>query len=161
MWGFIGTIVGACVSILTAWLSINSNRLVQETKAKEERQERANTFQRDTLLEMQQSVHDVLRLVHRAYIEDCKSLHEGTPWQKAKLSDELNESVRLALSKVSILVERIADDEVRLEVKTLTSIASQAMHARSESEAREHLEHSQVEGIRVFESLGRALRAKY
>lgn len=161
MWGFIGTIVGACVSILTAWLSINSNRLVQETKAKEERQERANAFQKDTLLEMQQCAHDVLRLVHRAYIEDCKSLHEGNPWQKAMLSDELNESVRLALSKVSILVERIADDEVRLEVKTLTRIASQVMHAPSEPEAREHLEHSQVEGIRVFESLGRALRAKY
>lgn len=134
---------------------------MQEIKAKEERQERANAFQRDTLLEMQQSAHDVLRLVHRAYIEDYKSLHEGIPWQKAMLSDDLSESVRLALSKVSILVERIADDEVRLQVKTLMSIANQAMLARSESEAREHLEHSQAEGIRVFESLGRALRAKY
>jgi hypothetical protein len=161
IWGLIGTITGAFASIATTSISIKSNRSVQEIKSKEERQERASAFQKDTLFEIQQSLHDTLRLVHRAYIEDYKAFCNGTPWSKATLSDELSESTRLAASKMSILVERITDDELRLQVKTLMKIAHQATLATDETEATEQLLHCQAEANRLFESLGNALRSHY
>lgn len=160
-WGLIGTIVGALASIATTRLSINSSNKLQQEKARAERQERANAFQRETLLELQEAVHDALRLAHRAYIEDCESLRNGVAWSKAMLSDELNENIRLASRKVSILVERIADDGVRLQVKTLMKIANQATLATCEADARVQLERCGSEANQVFETLGTSLRIHY
>ena len=77
------------------------------------------------------------------------------------LSDELNENIRLASRKVSMLVERIADDGVRLQVKTLMKIANQATLATCEAEARVHLEGCGSEANQVFETLGTSLRNHY
>jgi hypothetical protein len=115
IWGLIGTVIGAFASIATTWLSTKSSAAQQEARVQGERLERANAFQRETLLELQEAIHDALRLAHRAYIEDCDSFRKGTPWSKAMLGEELNESIRLAFRKVSILVERVADDSVRLQ----------------------------------------------
>jgi hypothetical protein len=74
IWGLIGTVVGALASIGTTWLTTISSSKLQKEKAQEDRLERANAFQRETLLELQEALHDTLRLVSRAYIQDCESL---------------------------------------------------------------------------------------
>lgn len=161
IWGLIGTIVGASASIATTWLSVRSSSKLQEEKVRAERHECFNAFQRETLLELQEAIHDVMRLVNRAYIEDCESFRAGTVWHRAMLSNELDESIRLTMRKVSILRERVVDDSNRRMIKALMTIASQAILAKNEQEARFHLEHLSTEADQVFEVLGSALRACY
>lgn len=161
VWGLIGTIVGAIASIATTWLSISSSSKLQEERVRAERRERANAFQRETLLELQEAVHGTLRLVHQAYIEDRDSLRAGTPWSKAMLSDKLDENLRLARHRIAILVERVSDDNVRQQVKALMKIASQATLATSEPEAKAHLDCCSSESYQVLETLGSALRSYY
>lgn len=161
IWGFIGTLVGASASIATTWLSARSSSKLQEEKARTERQEYFNAFQRETLLELQETIHDAMRLANRAYIEDCESFHAGTAWHHARLSNELDESIRLTMRKVVILRERVADDSVRQKVKALMKITSLAILAKSEQETRSHLEQLNIEADQVFEVLGSTLRACY
>lgn len=161
LWGLIGTVIGALSSIATTWLSAKSNAAQLASQAQTERLERAMEFQRVTALELQEALHDALRLVHRAYLEDAASLRNGTSWSKAMLGEELSESIRLAFRRVSILVERVADNSVRHEVKTLMTIADLSMRADSEVEAGVRLARCQEEAQRVLESIGFVLRATY
>lgn len=161
VWGLIGTVVGALTSIGTSWLSISSTSKIQEEKVKAERVERANAFQRETLLELQDSVHDHLRLTHRAYIEDCRSQRAGTDWGKAMLGEELSESLGVSSRKMSILIERVANDSVRSEVKALLGIANQAMLATSQAEAEAHLAICTNRAQQVLQSMGSVLREHY
>ena len=161
VWGLIGTVVGALASIATTWLTITSSNKLQDQKVREERQERANAFQRETLLELQDAVHDVMRLEHRAYFEDCMSLRAGIIWSKATLSDELNEGKRLAKRRVTLLVERVADEDVRKQVKALMKSASLVALAKEQEEANALLEGCTSDSIQMFETLGTALRLHY
>ena len=161
VWGLIGTVIGAFTSIATTWLSSNNLSRLQKEKAIEEREERANAFQRETLLELQDAVHEVIRLEHRAYFEDCMSLRAGITWSKATLSDELNESKRLAKRRVALLVERVAEEDVRKEVKALMKSASLVTLANAQDEANALLESCTSDSIQMFETLGTALRLRY
>lgn len=161
LWGLIGTVVGALSSIVTTWLSAKSGSAQQEARASTERLHKAMEFQRVTVLELQEALHDALRLLTRAYLEDVASSRAGKPWSEAMLGEQLNEDLRLSFRRVSILVERVSNDSLRQEVKTLMTIAQLALHARSEKDAEFELTRCQNEALRVLELLGYALRATY
>ena len=161
IWGLVGTIVGAVASTGTSWLSSQNLLRLQNAKAGEERAERANAFQRQTLLDLQEAIHDALRLINRAYIEDRNSHRINKDWGTNTLTEEVNEGIRLAHRRVAILVERVSDDKLRTAVKTVMTLATQAVLSRSEREAEFHLEKTSSEANQVLESLGTALRSHY
>jgi hypothetical protein len=160
-WGLIGTIVGALASTFATWLTVRNSSNLQNERARIERQERSNSFQRDTILGLQEALHDVMRLVHRAHFEDRLSLLKGVPWQEGKLSEELDESIREAIRKVALLVERIASQDLRGQVKNLTMAAYQSLFASDENEARARIDQCSSEFNRTNEALGTALRLHY
>jgi len=161
VWGLLGTIVGACASTLATWLTVRSSSKLQEDRVRIERQERTNSFQRDTILALQEALHDMMRLVHRAHFEDRMSLLKGVPWQEAKLSEELDENIREATRKVALLVERIASQDLRGQVKQLAIAAHQSLLAPDENEARSRIEQCSAEFNKTNEALGTALRLHY
>lgn len=161
VWGLIGTLVGAFASISTSWLATRTSSRLQQEKLNDERRERARTFQRQTLLDLQEAIHDALRLVNRGYIEDYQANRSTKAWGKNMLSEEVNEGIRLAQRRVAMLVERVADDELRMQIKTLSGRTGQVILSKSEQEARLYLEQSALEAERVFERLGVALRLHY
>ena len=118
-------------------------------------------FQRETALELQEALNDTLRLVSRAFLEDAASSRAGTPWSKAMLGEELSESIRLSFRRVSILVERVENDTMRMRVKNLMTMAQLPMNARSENDAELHLMRCRDEADIVFVNLGHYLRATY
>lgn len=162
IWGFVGTICGTLSSIVTTCLLTQNSFRLQSAKTREEQVERANAFQRQTLLELQESIHDCLRLVVRAHNEDLVA-HRTTKktWGTIHLSDDINEGIRLALRKVSILTERVSDNPVRVEVKALMTTATKALYASSEQEAQFHLSNALMEAEQVLEHAGSVLRSHY
>jgi hypothetical protein len=160
-WGLIGTIVGALASIGTTWLASRSTESLQQQRAREDRAERASAFQRQTLLELQEALHDALRLVTRAHIQDREAAKRGDAWRSGRLGADLDEELRLAYRKVAILAERIADDSLRSGVKDLMAKTNAVLNAFTESESKDTLEQSYALAEEVLQSVGTALRGHF
>src|SRR5688500_8397603 len=119
VWGFIGTVVGALASLGATLLSTRNTASMQASASSLERAETARAFQRNKLLELQDALHDSMRLVARGHREDEAAFRATVSCGKHALSEEVNESERLARRRTLILIERIADDALRTDLKNL------------------------------------------
>lgn len=160
-WGLLGTAVGALASIATTLLTTRSASERELAKLREDRSERARAFQRQTLLDLQDALHDAFRLVARAHLEDEKAAHEGKPWGKNKLSDEVNEGLLVSQRRVAILVERVADDDLRSKLKSLAQTTGHVTLARSRDESEFGMSKGTGELTNVLEAIGTVLRQHY
>lgn len=161
IWGLVGTIVGAIASIATTWLATLSAHRLEDNRSKTERSERANSFQRQTLIDLQEAIHDALRLVSRAHDEDREAYRATKEWRKNMLSEEVNEGSRLAMRRVAILVARVADDDLRGKVKVLMQGVAQCLLSPSEQDARLRFNKMVELSVSVFEEIGTTLRRHY
>ncbi|MDP1926404.1 MAG: hypothetical protein Q8K57_16660 [Thiobacillus sp.] len=161
LWGLLGTVVGALASIATTWLAARSSHELERAKSREDRKEQARTFQRQTLLELQDAVHDAIRFVKRAQHADLLAHRSGQDWSKIKLPEELDTGVSLALRRVFLLVERVADDQLRASVKQFTEHVTQVLLAHTEQESRAHLDKTTLQVMKLFEEMGTVLRRYY
>ena len=161
IWGLVGTIVGALASIGTSWISNRTASSLQAARVHHERLEVASAFQRQTLIDVQEAIHDALRLVHRVYFEDREAYRTTQRWGSSLLPAVLDEELRLAMRKVSILVERVADDLLRSQIKTLMCSTAQIQLAPSEVDAFLRLEKTGTDARQTLEQIGTVLRSHY
>lgn len=164
-WGFLGalagTIVGASASIFTTIISgWNANRL-QTTADALERTERARAFQRSNLLELQDSLQDAMRLIGRAHHEDMLAARESGEWGKSMSSEEVDQGILLANRKLAILTERVANDELRSNLRTLRQTMTNCLVSSSEVESMRSIQRASSEFPSFMEKLGVVLRDNY
>lgn len=160
-WGFIGTVIGALASIGTTYLSNKSAIDLQNETSKNERRERHRSFQRETMLQLQDALHDAIRLIAKVHTEDKQAFSETGKWGKNLLGDELSEGLRLANRKVMLLVERIADDSVRADVKNTMEMATNVTFCESQEQSEALLDRVFNESVVSIEKIGAALRSLY
>lgn len=158
IWGLIGTVVGALSSIGTTWLANQNSHRLQRDRVRNERVEQSNALQRESLLAVQDAMHDAIRLVHRAHIEDVKAHRATKTWGKNMLPEDMSEEIRLAQRRVFILVERILDEDLRGRIKGLMGNATEVLMARSEEQSHACLEKTGSDSNKVLEQLGTVLR---
>ncbi|NVM76619.1 hypothetical protein FHW83_002414 [Duganella sp. SG902] len=164
-WAFIGTLCGAAVGALTsiATTTINSRNAasLQSAKTRDERDERRRAFQRETILQVQDCFHDLMRFSARIYLSDLEAYRTNKDWKKNRLGPDLDEGFRLQNQKLSCLVERVFDDNLRSELRSLHSTVSSIAY----SENREHAEAIHHESASQFtqtmKALGEVLRSNY
>jgi hypothetical protein len=161
IWGLLGTIVGASASIATAWISAQYALNLQRDSHSLERIELARTFQRNNLLDLQDAMHDAMRMITRAHLEDTEAYRRNGEWGKALLSDEVNDGVRTAMRRVSILIERVADDSIRSDLKNLASMSGPVLFAKSQRQAEASYEAIGNAAQDVLQRLGAVLRSLY
>lgn len=161
VWGLIGTIVGAISSLLATYLTnVHSRRLSADLRA-QERLDKFQEFQRETLLELQGAIHEVARTTFLLHLEDSKSLISGVSWGAAVMPDKLADEDRVARGRVALYVERVADDQVRGMVKQLMMETHAAFLATSKAEADRLQEKISLTRKKVMEAIGEVLRATY
>lgn len=165
IWGFIGTIVGAIIGASASILTtiINGRKSVQLQKERDnfERLERSREFQRNTLLELQDSLLQNLRLIARAHLEDLASYRQNDGVRNNLLSAELNQDIMLSNRKNAILTERISDDELRNNLKKLRQDMNDVLLAKSENESLNKLQIVSSNFEKFMEELGVVLRNNY
>jgi gas vesicle protein len=165
LWGFIGTlagaVVGATASISTTAISSRNASRLQQNSNYLERIERARAFQRDNLLELQDTLQDCMRLMGRAHHEDVVAYRESGHWGKSMLSDEVNQNTLLSNRKLAMLTERVSDNELRSELKKFSNNSSNLLFAKSEIESDESLKIASSEFSSIMEKLGEVLRKNY
>lgn len=163
--GFIGVIAGAIIgasaSIVTTILtSNNSVRLQRDTDALE-RMERARSFQRDTLLAVQDTLNEALRLMVQAHLEDLDAHRKGVVWGRNDLSTDIAEKKMVTNQKLAALTERIADNSLRNELKALRSNIDTSSFSTSQDAAKNSLHNTVIQAEKLMEKLGLLLRSQY
>lgn len=161
VWGLIGTLVGAIASIATTWISSRNASFMQNSAAQLEREEQHRSFQRDTCVELQDALLDLLRLSTRAHLEEKKAFAQTGAWGKQELSDEVNVAERLAITRVVILKERVSDDALRSDISSLLERLTRLALARSRSEAADLEGTISLNGPAVMEHIGQVLRGQF
>jgi hypothetical protein len=157
----VGTVVGAFASILTTFISgIYSTRL-QKNADSLERIERMRSFQRSNLIELQETLMDAVRLLGKAHLEFVMSFRNGVDANKIRLGEELGEKISIVNRKLTVLIERISEEELRGEVKSLRQLMTKCILSTTEEESF-CLLGSINEKFDVFMGhLGDVLRSKY
>lgn len=161
LWGLLGTIAGAATSISTAIIASRNAASLQSAAATLEREEKARAFQRDTLIELQDAVHDELRAVSLLYMADYAAYRDNGKWGGNILGEELNNKVHMAGRRTLLLSERIANDELREHLKFLRGLLTEVQMSRDAAIAeRAHMAAMNM-GISVMEHMGTVLRSLY
>lgn len=160
-WGLAGTVVGALASVTTTFVASRNAAALQKAAAILDRAEKQRSFQRETLLELQDALHDLMRLITQGYLEDSAAFRASGTWGKALLSEEVNEGQRLARRRVLILIERVADDPLRNDLKGLNESLTKVSFGSSEFNAEALFNAASTQAMQVMEHIGKVLRALY
>jgi len=164
-WGFIGAISGAIVgagaSVLTSVINSRNAARMQHSANSLERAERARAFQRETLVNLQEGLQDLMRLVTRAHLADLAANRNTGGWGKNMLPDDLSEEIRISNRNLAILLERIADDELRDDIKQLHGNINSVHTAKTKESAEAR--HMALAPLfqKSMEHLGAVLRQNY
>lgn len=161
VWGFVGTLIGALVSLGGTWLNARTTYSLHLLQAREELLERRREFQRKTLLELQEALHDAIRLTSRAHTEDMRAEKNGEKWGSNRLDEELSEQLRLSQRKVFILADRIEHEKVRTNVKGVLKALGDIVMASKPNEAQSKMADLFLRIESIFEQMGIVLRGYY
>lgn len=159
--GLFGALVGAGASIATTFLTNRHAVGLQSSANTIERQEKARAFQRETLLACQEAMRKNARLTGRAFYEEVMALHNGTPWRKHMFGEPLNTEMAESRGSLGMLVERIADDKLRKELKVVAKLMGDVQFSASKEEAENSLFAAVERTEKVTELLGTVLRETY
>ena len=160
-WGLLGTIAGAAASIATTVLASRNAATLQSAAAALEREEKSRAFQRETLIDLQDSVHDELRAVALLFMADEAAFRESGAWGRKLLGEELNTKVHLAGRRTLLLRERVADDELRDHIQSLRDLLTGVQMARDRVVAERVNADAMQMGTAVMEHIGKVLRSLY
>jgi hypothetical protein len=161
IWGLLGTIVGALASIGTTFIQTRNSHALQRSVTQKESEERRRSFQRDTLVERQDTLHDLYRMVTRAFLEDKALFRQHGTWGTHPLSEEVSDGERVLRRRVTILAGRVADDELRGEINAASEALWGITMAPNREEATRLYPVVTNEGVRIMERIGQGLRAQY
>lgn len=159
-WGFIGTVVGAVTSIATtAITNWNSYQISQSTKT-QDREERARSFQRETLLELQVELRKYIRCCSLIYRADRENFKETNKWSNL-IPKELDEQMLDLNSKTAILIQRISNENLRSQLNELKTATTKCQLAENEYDAGAYHVSYVTLYDNVHEQLGKVLRNTY
>ncbi|WP_133990898.1 hypothetical protein [Janthinobacterium sp. 75] len=161
IWGLIGTLIGALASIGTTWITARNASTLQIAIAERARDEQNRTFQRETLLELQMAVSDILRLVSRAHFQGRMAFRSGTAWGRNMIDDALDAEMGTTFRKVSLLTARVVDDQLRQEVQQAVASAARVSAAVDEHSAIAQVTIAMNAGTALMERIDINLRQQY
>ena len=113
-------------------------RAAMRAAAQEAEERRRREFQRETLLELQEVLHDLGRAYGAEHHVDIMHGRETGSWHpKPMLSEEINKQGLEASQRSNILLARIDDVALRQYVQAMKDAGSRITQARSEPESNE------------------------
>jgi hypothetical protein len=123
-------LLGYATKSLSEWLeyrrTTRREREAREAVRRDQLFERRTTFQRQTLLDLQETSVQLLRSVVRITVIDKSAYHSTGEWSK-QLPDGLGEDNRLAQARIGMLGARVRDDAIRELLAKLKTHSVQAI----------------------------------
>ena len=110
-------LLGYAAKSLDEWLGYRRNarreREAREAVRRDQVFERRTSFQRQTLLDLQEAAMQLARSVGAINHEDKLAYNSTGEWSKQQLPDDLSEGNRLAQARTGMLGARVRDDSIR------------------------------------------------
>jgi hypothetical protein len=116
--------------------TLQRDRETRDATKRDQIFERRTTFQRQTLLDLQETLMQLARTSGAMYHYDMMSYRKSQEWQKALFPDELSENNRLAVARTSMLSVRVRDASVREMVEAFKKEASAIGQSANPDEAQ-------------------------
>lgn len=161
IWGILGTAVGAAASIATTLLAARNSANLQLEAARLERLEKHRAFQRETLIQLQDALHNELRSIALIYQADAVAFYQSGKWGSQLLGGELNEKARQTGRRRLLLTERVSDDQLREHIKHVSSLCTQVLLASDKRVAESAFHQLTTDGNAAMERIGKVLRSLY
>ena len=161
IWGFIGTLVGALVSICTTYVSTWHASKLQSDADRLARAEKHRAFQQDTLLELQEALHALMGLVSTRLYGKHQSDSEAGKNDGEAGENEADENERLTSRRVAILIDRLSDDELSSDLRRFHIELTNLDRASTRKEELEQFAKLAVNTQEVFGRIGKELRMRY
>jgi hypothetical protein len=143
VWAFLGVVLGGvltgAVSLWQAQLVTKREREAREALREQERKDRRDAFQRETLLALQDAVEDVRRAISRDADRKLAALKEDGRWPRRMPGEAVPEDLSDAHARVGKFYARIFDDELKTSVAKFRWTTDRAIIAQSEGESKEGL----------------------
>ncbi len=124
-------LIGYGTKALSDWLqnkrSVAREREAREAARHDQRVARRITFQRETLLELQEVSMQLARMTGKANHIDEMYYREHGSLKKTLLPDDLDEGYRAAQARVLMLAVRVRDNEVRRLADLLKDLSARSV----------------------------------
>jgi hypothetical protein len=98
------------------------------------------TFQRDTLLQLQEAVQRLARATGRTNHLDEMAYRKTNEWAKEQLPEDLNEGWFVASTQTALLASRVRDDAVQQLVENFRTASTHATLAETPADARRQMQ---------------------
>jgi hypothetical protein len=132
-------LLGFVTKSATDWLQDRRNtrreREAREAARRDQLFERRTTFQRETLLDLQEAAAQLARSTGAIHHVDNTAYRSIGKWREQLLSDELDEGNRLAQVRTVMLGARVRDDIVRELIDKLKTCSTEAIHSPTKEES--------------------------
>lgn len=117
-WGLLGTVVGALASVGTTWITNAHASKLESQKTKDARAEVFRVFQRQTLLDLQESLVALASKVTDVYRRELALGETGVGhWEAARLIEE-TAAIMAGCRQAMKYAARVADEPLRLAAIT-------------------------------------------
>jgi hypothetical protein len=130
--------VGLASGIVLEWLrdkrTYERERVARDDARRDAQLERRNTFQRQTLIELQEAVMNFIRTTGAMNHLDEMAYRESGVWGTAMYPDDLDQNHSLARRQMTMLGVRVRDEEVRGTLQKLKDADAGTLSVRSKQE---------------------------
>jgi hypothetical protein len=158
------TIITFLLGFGTKWLTdwaqhrriVERDREAREATRREQLFERRATFQRETLLALQQAAAELGRATGRIGHLDTMAIRATGRTQR--LPDDLDEGYRLAQVRTSMLTVRVRDAAIRELAEQLRQLSVDSIDAKTEDDRDRIMNAAMQANIQLNERIGEVLR---
>jgi hypothetical protein len=121
-------LLGFGVGLVSDWFKdrrvLQRERETRGALRRDQLAERRANFQRQTLLELQEAIQDLLRATGAAHVQDQRVFRETGTWQREALAEEINQQILVANRRVLLLTVRVRDQALRDAVNRFRRLSS-------------------------------------
>jgi hypothetical protein len=160
-----GQLIVAGTAVVSGALGLLGGVLIEHLRTRgaqkartEARQDQRDDFQRQTLLELQETVARFARAIGRSFHHDTVAHKQTGEWGHSLYGDELSEELLASTVRLRILAERVRDDELRPLVYGFSNRGNLIGPANSEKTARERMDDWTESMGKLQDRLGKVLR---
>jgi hypothetical protein len=155
-------LLGFATKAISDWIDYKRG-LMREREARhaareEKRYERRVEFQRQTLLDLQESIAKLSRATGAAHRQDYVAYRKNGEWQKQLLTDTIDEEHRSAQSRVLLLAERVLDDTIRHLADEFRQDGTAVVMARDYPDAEAAMQRMMDISLKLNQRIGEMLR---
>ena len=154
----LGYILKSIADVVQHKWTLEKDREARTATRQDKQFERRNTFQRETLLALQETSMDLARMAGQMHHLDTMAFRQTGKWQEQLFSEELAEGHRAAMARANLLAVRVRDDQVRQLVSDFRSCVARAGVCGSQAEGDAVLRATNEVVATLNERIGQILR---